>query len=120
MFFPLAAAADVGQINSTEGLLTINSCQSSEQFIRSLVQGKIIICTYTFDFDSDATSIATVADTMRKVGAAGFILTMNPDIGSEQIKGAIATLQVPGVILNNMEASSVPPFCTFMTDIYVV
>ena len=44
---------------------------------------------------------------MSKVGAAGFILTRNPDIGFEQIKGAAVTLQVPGVILNNMEASSV-------------
>ncbi|XP_027083865.2 subtilisin-like protease SBT2.6 [Coffea arabica] len=106
VFFPLAAAADVGQINSTDGLLTIDSCQSSEQFVRSLVQGKIVICTYTLDFDSEASGIATVADTMSKVGAAGFILTRNPDIGFEQIKGAAVTLQVPGVILNNMEASS--------------
>lgn len=107
VFFPLAAAADVGQVNSTDGLLTIDSCQSSEQFVRSLVRGKIVICTYTLDFDSEASSIATVADNMSKVGAAGFILTMNPDIGFELIKGASVTLQVPGVILNNMEASSV-------------
>ncbi|CAI9095604.1 OLC1v1031592C1 [Oldenlandia corymbosa var. corymbosa] len=106
VFFPLAAAADVGERNTTNGLLTVESCQNPDQFVTSLVRGKIIICTYSFDFDTEETSIAAVADTIQKIGAAGFILTMNPDMGSEQIKSAIETLQVPGVILNNMEASS--------------
>ncbi|KAL2490010.1 Subtilisin-like protease SBT2.5 [Forsythia ovata] len=104
VFFPVAAAADVCQRNITAGL--VESCQDADPFIRSLVRGKLIICTYTFDFESEAATIATVADTISKIGAAGFILTMDPDIGSEQIKGATVTLQVPGVILNNMESSS--------------
>lgn len=66
-----------------------------------------MICTYTFDFESEAASIATVADTVHRAGAAGFVLTMDPDIGSEQIKGATVTLQIPGLIINNMEASTV-------------
>ncbi|PIN09246.1 Tripeptidyl-peptidase II [Handroanthus impetiginosus] len=90
--------------NITEGLA--ESCQSADFFIRSLARGKIIVCTYTFDFESEAASISTVAATIQEIGAAGFILTMDPDIGSEQIKGATVTLQVPGVILNNMGSSA--------------
>lgn len=106
-YFQLAAASDVCKGNTTSGLLTVESCQETEPFIRTLVHGKIVICTYTFDFESETASIATVADTIQKVGAAGFVLTMDPDIGSEQIKGATMTLSVPGLILNNMEASTV-------------
>ncbi|CAN4127714.1 unnamed protein product [Withania somnifera] len=103
--FPLAAASDVCKENTTSALLTVESCQETEPFVRTLVHGKIVICTYTFDFESEAASIATVADTIQKVGAAGFVLAMDPDIGSEKIKGARMTLSIPGLILNNMEAS---------------
>lgn len=105
--FPLAAASDVCKGNTSSALLTVESCQETEPFIRTLVQGKIVICTYTFDFESEAASIATVADTIQEVGAAGFVLTMDPDISSEKIKGATMTLTVPGLILNSMEASTV-------------
>ncbi|KAH6777756.1 hypothetical protein C2S51_009068 [Perilla frutescens var. frutescens] len=103
--FPLAAAADVCRRNITAGL--VESCQSPDPFIRSLAQGKLIICSYTFDFESEAATISRVADTAEIIGAAGFILTMDPDIGAEQIKGATATLNVPGITLYSMESSSV-------------
>ncbi|KAI7988221.1 Subtilisin-like protease SBT2.5 [Camellia lanceoleosa] len=106
ILFPIAAAADVSQRNTTAGLLTIESCQNAEPFVPSLVRGKLIICTYTFDFDFESASIATVADTIHKVGAAGFILTIDPDIGSEQIKGTMLTLRVAGIVLNNMQSSA--------------
>lgn len=106
MLFPIAAAVDVSYRNITS-VLEIESCQHPEHFIRLVARDKLIICTYTFDFEYEAASIATVADTMQKIGAAGFIMTMDPDGGSDQIKGTTMTLQVPAIILNNMEASSV-------------
>lgn len=107
VLFPIAAAADVCRRNTTTSFMAIDSCQHKELFIPSLVQGKIIICTYTFDFEFEAASIAAVADTVRGLGAAGFIITMDPDLGSEQVKGTTMTIPVPGIVLNNMEASSV-------------
>ncbi|KAF3672283.1 putative histone-lysine N-methyltransferase, H3 lysine-79 specific-like [Capsicum annuum] len=106
VYFPLAAASDVCKGNTTSALLTVESCQETEPFVRALVHGKIVICTYTFDFESETASIANVADTIQKIGAAGFVLTMDPDIGSEKIKGSTMTLSVPGLILNSMEAST--------------
>ncbi|GAB4856762.1 hypothetical protein Ancab_014680 [Ancistrocladus abbreviatus] len=44
---------------------------------------------------------------MRAIRAAGFIMTMDPDLGSEQVKGTTVTLGVPTIILNNMQASTV-------------
>ncbi|GKV10779.1 hypothetical protein SLEP1_g22097 [Rubroshorea leprosula] len=102
--YPIAAAADVSVRNATTGL--VDSCTHPEPFIPSLARGKLIICTYTFDFEYEDASIATVADTIKKVGAVGFIVTLDPDIASEKVKGTTVTLQVPGIVLNNMQVSS--------------
>ncbi|MCL7024882.1 hypothetical protein MKW94_006612 [Papaver nudicaule] len=102
--YPIAAAADVSTRNAS--FITIENCQHSEPFIPTLARGKLIICTYTFDFEFESASIATVADTMQKIGAAGFIITMDPDLGSEQVRGTTTTLRVPGIVLSNMQAST--------------
>lgn len=102
--YPIAAAADVSLRNATVGI--VDSCTHPEPFIPLLARGKLIICTYTYDFEYEAASIATVADTINKIGAAGFIITLDPDIPSERVKGTTVTQQVPGIVLNNMQASS--------------
>ncbi|KAK9121045.1 hypothetical protein Syun_018662 [Stephania yunnanensis] len=102
--FPIAAAADVCSGNTT--FETVENCQHTEPFILSLARGKLIICTYTFDFEFDAASIVSVADTIQRIGAAGFIMTMDPDLASDQVRGTTATFRVPGVVLNNIQAST--------------
>ncbi|KAL5724062.1 hypothetical protein ACHQM5_007372 [Ranunculus cassubicifolius] len=104
-FFPIAAAADV--CNRNTSLVLLDNCQHPDPFIPSLVKGKLIICTYSFDFEYESASISAVADTMQKVGAAGFIITMDPDLGgTEQVRGTTMTYPVPGIVLNNMQAST--------------
>ncbi|XP_011047561.1 PREDICTED: subtilisin-like protease [Populus euphratica] len=104
MPYRIVAAADVSHRNTTS-VLEVESCQHPEHFILSSVRNKLVICTYTFDFEYEAASIAAVANTIQKIGAAGFIITMDPDIGSEQVKGTTMTMQVPAIILNNMQSS---------------
>ena len=110
MHYPIAAASDVCVRNATT--ITVDSCQHPEPFIPLLVQGKLIICTYTFEYEYESASIATVADTMKQIGAAGFIITMDPNVGSEQLKGTMLTLQIPAIVLNNMHTSLVGVFST--------
>ncbi|KAI3905146.1 hypothetical protein MKX01_017392 [Papaver californicum] len=93
--YPIAAAADVSTRNAS--FITIENCQHSEPFIPNLARGKLIICRYTFDLNSN----------QQKIGAAGFIITMDPDLGSEQVRGTTTTLRVPGIVLSNMQASTV-------------
>ncbi|KAJ6961040.1 LOW QUALITY PROTEIN: hypothetical protein NC652_000046 [Populus alba x Populus x berolinensis] len=85
MPYRIVAAADVSHRNTTS-VLEVESCQHPEHFILSSVRNKLVICTYTFDFENEAASIAAVASTIQKIGAAGFIITMDPDIGSEQVR----------------------------------
>ena len=86
---------------------TVENCQHAELFIPFLVRGKLIICGNTFEFEFEGASIATVADTIRKVGAAGFILTVDPDIESDQNTDSVSILRVPGIALNNIQYSVV-------------
>ncbi|XVE57550.1 hypothetical protein DITRI_Ditri04bG0099400 [Diplodiscus trichospermus] len=103
IYYPIAAAADVCVRDATT--ITVDGCQRPELFIPLLVQGKLIICTYTFEFEYESASIATVAETMKQVGAAGFIITTDPAMGSEQVKSTMLTLQTPSIVLDNMYTS---------------
>ncbi|MFQ6625114.1 hypothetical protein Gotur_004020 [Gossypium turneri] len=102
--YNIAAAADVCVRNAT--IITVDSCQNPESFIRPLVYRRLIICTYTFEYEYEAASIATVADTMMEIGAAGFIITLDPNIGPEVVKATMLTLQIPAIVLNDIQASS--------------
>ncbi|KAH9720978.1 hypothetical protein KPL70_006249 [Citrus sinensis] len=105
VYYPLAAAADVCHRNVSTGIFSLESCQYPELFIPALVRGKLIICTYSFDFENDDATIATVADNIKKIGAAGFILRMDPDQDFSPNKFKDMALDVPGIILNNMQSS---------------
>ncbi|XP_043702451.1 subtilisin-like protease SBT2.6 isoform X2 [Telopea speciosissima] len=102
--FPIAAAADVCSRNSSYEM--VENCHHKEPFIQSLVRGKLIICTYSYDFELDPATIAMVAETIQSVGAAGFIMTMDPQTGGEEIDGTILTLRIPGIILNNLDTTT--------------
>ncbi|CAA2977806.1 subtilisin-like protease [Olea europaea subsp. europaea] len=53
------------------------SCQNENPFIRSFVSGKLTIYTYTFDFESKAATIATVAALQVKSGPRMLILALS-------------------------------------------
>ncbi|GAB4857687.1 hypothetical protein Ancab_015593 [Ancistrocladus abbreviatus] len=86
--YQVAATADFCESNNSIGFL--ESSHNAQPFITSLSEGKLIICTYTFDFEYENASIIRVSETMRAVRAAGFIMTMDSDLGSEQVKGTMS------------------------------
>ncbi|RLM65297.1 subtilisin-like protease SBT2.5 [Panicum miliaceum] len=71
--YPLAWADDVIVENSTdEGS---NKCRDPKIFIKPLVQGKVIICMFDSSDYYDDMSLASIVDTIQKIGAAGVIVT---------------------------------------------
>ncbi|XP_025825945.1 subtilisin-like protease SBT2.5 [Panicum hallii] len=71
--YPLAWADDVIVENSTdEGS---NKCRDPKIFIKPLVQGKVIICMFDSSDYYDDVSLASIVDTIQKIGAAGVIVT---------------------------------------------
>ena len=70
--YPLALADDVSIANTTDGS---NSCQDSKVFIRSLVQGKVIICMTVSSNYFQFENYAGMIDRIQKIGAAGIVIT---------------------------------------------
>jgi len=73
IMYPLAWADDVIVENSTdEGSI---KCLDPRIFIKPLVQGKVIICMFDSSDYYDDVSLASIVDTIQKIGAAGVIVT---------------------------------------------
>ncbi|KAF0894015.1 hypothetical protein E2562_033799 [Oryza meyeriana var. granulata] len=70
--YPLALADDVSNGNSTDGS---TNCQDPSIFIRSLAQGKVIICMFASSNYYEGENLAGIVDTIQKIGAAGVIIT---------------------------------------------
>ncbi|KAG8065552.1 hypothetical protein GUJ93_ZPchr0004g38205 [Zizania palustris] len=70
--YPLALADDVSVTNSTDGS---SNCQDPNIFVRSLVQGKVIICMFVSSNYYEGDSLAGIIDTIQKIGAAGVVIT---------------------------------------------
>ncbi|KAK1306088.1 hypothetical protein QJS10_CPA10g01023 [Acorus calamus] len=73
----IAAAGDLCRQN--DSVMLMENCMRAEPFVRSLARGKIIVCSY-IEMEYITTIVSVVAETMRTVGAAGFILTLDYDL----------------------------------------
>ncbi|KAI5013910.1 hypothetical protein ZWY2020_055300 [Hordeum vulgare] len=69
--YPLALADDVSAANWTDGS---NGCQDPKVFIRSLVQGKVIVCMIVSSNYYEGNSIEGIIGTIQKIGAAGVVI----------------------------------------------
>jgi hypothetical protein len=69
--YPLAWTGDVIMENTSDGTA---DCMDSNVFIKSLVEGKVIICMVMSEFFEDS-NVVDVINTIQKVGAAGVIIT---------------------------------------------
>ncbi|XP_038971925.1 subtilisin-like protease SBT2.5 [Phoenix dactylifera] len=100
---PIAAAEDVCSRNTS--FLVVQNCQHPEPFIPELVRGKLIICTYITEFIYAPTSMEAIVGTIQKIGAAGFIITMDRSYDSEPPVDSTLTLSIPGIVLTSRRAS---------------
>eukprot|EP01018_Ginkgo_biloba_P026306 Gb_39302 [translate_table: standard] len=103
LYHKMVSAVDVSYKNTTYEA-SVSFCQTPEPFIKHLVQGNILMCSYTLDFAYGSSTIRAVADTAQKLGAAGFLMTLDPvEIGSDEdiIKDGSVPLTVPGIIVTD-------------------
>eukprot|EP01018_Ginkgo_biloba_P026300 Gb_06235 [translate_table: standard] len=98
--YKMVSAIDVFYGNATS--IGTNTCQHPESYFnKDLVQGNLIICSYSY---LSIASIMGIADTSKKLGAAGFV-TIDPNVGPEANKDISVILAVPGIILTDINSS---------------
>jgi hypothetical protein len=95
MMLQIANTTDVSSPNASP------SCLDAESFIPSLARGKLIICNHISIAMYGQSGMSFVLETIRRIGAAGVIITSDPlpksDIGAE----SSMTLPIPGIVIKN-------------------
>lgn len=82
-----------------------HSCQDSSIFNKSLVEGRILICFYTFSFSIGLASIHSLLETAKNLSAKGVVILVHRDTSGENISPFPSTL--PAIIIprsNHSEA----------------
>ncbi|XP_073275771.1 subtilisin-like protease SBT2.5 [Primulina huaijiensis] len=102
--FSLVAANDV-MLDSSVVKYSPSDCQRPELLNRNLVQGKILLCGYSFNFVVGTASIKRVSETAKSLGAVGFVLAV--ENASPGTKFDPVPLGLPGILITDISKSMV-------------
>ncbi|CAH9140980.1 unnamed protein product [Cuscuta epithymum] len=98
----MVAANDV-VLDSSVAKYNPSDCQKPELLNKNLVQGNILLCGYSFNFVVGTSSIKAVAETVRSLGAVGFVLAVeNSTPGTNYYP---VPIRVPGIVITNKKDS---------------
>ncbi|KAH0917053.1 hypothetical protein HID58_024713 [Brassica napus] len=102
--YTLVSANDV-LLDSSVSKYNPSDCQRPEVFNKKLVEGKILLCGYSFNFVVGTASIKKVVATVKHLGAAGFVLVVenvSPGTKFDPVPSA-----VPGILITDVSKSMV-------------
>jgi hypothetical protein len=107
----LVAANDV-LLDSSVMKFNPSDCQRPELLNKNLVQGNILLCGYSFNFVVGTASIKKVSETVRSLGAIGFVLAVENI--SPGTKFDPVPVGVPGILITDVSKSMVIIFTPFL------
>ncbi|BFG27425.1 hypothetical protein CerSpe_137000 [Prunus speciosa] len=84
----------------------IEECQYPEALDPNVVQGSVVICTFSEGFYNGTSTITAIINTAKVLGFMGFVLVANPNYGdfiAEPIPFGVSGIMVPNVILQYYE-----------------
>ena len=102
--YTLVAANDV-LLDSSVRKSSPSDCQRPEVLNKRLVEGKVLLCGYSFSFVVGTASIKKVAQTAKALGAAGFVLAV--ENVSPGAKFDPVPVGIPGILLTDVTKSMV-------------
>ncbi|CAA7022226.1 unnamed protein product [Microthlaspi erraticum] len=100
--YTLVSANDV-LLDSSVSKYNPSDCQRPEVLNKKLVEGKILLCGYSFNFVVGTASIKKVVATAKHLGAAGFVLVVenvSPGTKFDPVPSAI-----PGILITDVSKS---------------
>lgn len=100
--FTMVAANDV-LLDSSVMKYSPSDCQRPEVFDKKLVEGKILLCGYSFNFVVGTASIKKVWETAKSVGAVGFVLAV--ENVSPGTKFDPVPVGIPGILITDVTKS---------------
>jgi hypothetical protein len=75
----------------------VGECQDASKFNKDLVQGNILMCSYTMRFVLGLSSINKALETAMNLSAAGVVFPMNPSVNGFELDPI--PMKIPGIII---------------------
>ncbi|KGN61172.1 subtilisin-like protease SBT2.5 [Cucumis sativus] len=100
--YTLVAANDV-LLDSSVTKYSPSDCQKPEVLNKRLVEGKVLLCGYSFSFVVGTASIKKVSQTAKALGAAGFVLAVENI--SPGAKFDPVPVGIPGILITDVSKS---------------
>ncbi|KAL5053581.1 hypothetical protein RYX36_034263 [Vicia faba] len=75
----------------------VGECQDSSKFNKDLVQGNLLMCSYSMRFVLGLSSIKQAVETATNLSAAGVVFPMNPSVNGFQLNPT--PMKIPGIII---------------------
>ncbi|KAL5987794.1 hypothetical protein ACLOJK_035548 [Asimina triloba] len=97
--FPLIMARDAVIVNGSFPLSPayIEECQHPEALDPQLVQGSVVICSFSTGFLSGTSTLTVIINTAKELGFVGFVFVANPALGD--FIAAPVPFSVPGIMI---------------------
>lgn len=89
----------------------IEECQYPEALDPTVVQGSVVICTFSSGFYNGTSNLTAIINTAKALGFMGFVLVANPSYG-DFIAEPIP-FSIPGIMIPRASDAQV---CTVMTQ----
>lgn len=90
----------------------VGECQDASKFNNDLVQGNLLMCSYSMRFVLGLSSINQAVETATNLSAAGVVFPMNPSVNGFQLNPT--PMKIPGIIIPFANDSKVGcPFSLF-------
>ncbi|KAE8710984.1 hypothetical protein F3Y22_tig00110317pilonHSYRG00047 [Hibiscus syriacus] len=83
----------------------VGECQDSSYFNEELIQGNLLICSYSIRFVLGLSTIKQALETAKNLGAAGVVFYMDPFVIGFQLNPT--PLETPGIIIPSPEDSKI-------------
>ncbi|KAM7254758.1 hypothetical protein ACFE04_019999 [Oxalis oulophora] len=89
--------------NDTTSDMYVGECQDSSYFNKDVVQGNLLICSYSIRFVLGVSTVHQSLETAKNLSAAGIVFYMDPFVIGFQLNPTPMTL--PGIIISSPEDS---------------
>lgn len=83
----------------------VSECQDATNFNQDIVQGNLLICSYSIRFVLGLSTIAQALETGKNLSAAGVVFYMDPYVIGFQLNPVPMT--IPGIIIPSPDNSKV-------------
>lgn len=118
MYTLISALHALNNNTTTTDDMYVGECQDSSNFNQDLVQGNLLICSYSIRFVLGLSTIKQAFETAKNLSAAGIVFYMDPFVIGFQLNPT--PMKMPGIIIPSPDDSKVQFVSVVQTTLIVL